>query len=118
MRSADLGALFCRFRRRLLGPDVAGKIYLDGRSHADLRVNLDVPARLADEPEDLAKPKSRAFTQSLGGEEGVEGLGDYVFRHATAGVAHRKHYILTRRDLMLQAIAVIDVRVSCLDRQI
>ena len=96
----------------------ARQVDLGGGALAGLRIHLHVAARLAHEAIDLAQAQAGAAAHVLGGEEGVEGLGQHLGRHAAAGVADGHHHVLAGRQAgVLGHVALVQPGVGSFDGQ-
>ena len=91
------GARLDRLRRPFPGRD-AGKVDLERRAVPGLAVDPDVPAALLDDAVHGRQPEPGALAGRLGREERLERVLRTVGVHAAAGVAHREHHVLARRD--------------------
>jgi hypothetical protein len=81
----------------------ARQIKLDARALSLLAVHVDLPAGLLDESVYHAQPEAGALADALGREEWIEDLVADGRRNAGAGIAHRDHHILARRNLGMRA---------------
>ena len=93
------------------------QVDLDRRADARFGIDLHVAAGLPDKTVDLAQAEAGALADFLGGEEGIEGLGDDLLGHADAVVAHRDLNILPGRDRKGLRDQIIHVSVGSLDRE-
>ena len=73
---------------------------MDGRALAGRRLHPQPAAGLLDEAEHLAETQAGALPDILGGEEGLEGPGPDLRRHAGSGVADRDRHILPGRRFL------------------
>ena len=74
--------------------EVSRQIDLERRSATRLGVDLDVPAGLLDETEDLAEPETRSLGSALGGEERFEGLRRDLRGHSRACIGDGDKHVL------------------------
>jgi hypothetical protein len=91
---------------------------LHGRAPAFDAVDADVSAGLLDEAVDHRQPKTGTLADRLGGEEGIERLGDDARRHADAVVAHADpHIIAGAQRFLVRGIGLIERRSTGRDGQ-
>ena len=69
--------------------------------------DLGVAARPAGEPVDLAEPQPGSLANLLGGEEGLEDVGELFGRDTAPGVGHRQAYEVAGEVAALQAADIL-----------
>ena len=95
--------------RRLGAGAVPRQVDLEGRALAGFTIDIDEPLVLFDDAIDRRQPQAGALTHLLGGEEGLEQVGQGGCINAAAVVAHRQQDIGALHSLdMVGAVPLID----------